>query len=107
FTVARWNPGGHTFTLLADFGAFAPPADGDAFDVQIVGNILTVMLRGALVGTVDVSDPPRHDTVDGTNTVISTTWDGVVYSSGAPGVGFDTDGNDTGAGFSDFEAGTL
>ena len=106
FTVARWNPG-HTFTIIGDFGPTAPSATGDVFDAQIVGNIITVRLRGVVVGTVDVSNPSIHNTVDANNQQISTTWDGVVYPAGAPGVGFDTDGANDGAGFTDFEAGTL
>jgi hypothetical protein len=106
FTVARWNPG-HTFTLLGDFGSVTAPADGDEFYAEIVGNVITVRLRGATVGSLDVANPPRHDRVGENGQMITNVWDHVVYATGSPGVGFDTDGNDSGGGFREFEAGTL
>ena len=49
-----------------------PPKDGDLFEAQIVGNIITVKLAGKTITTVDVSK-----------------FDGVVIPSGDPGIGFD------------------
>jgi len=90
-TVARWNPARpNGYDVLKDFGSFSAPQDGDVYSAKIVGNIITVTLRGTTLGTVDVS-----------------AFDGNVYNDGNPGISFDADINDTGFGFTSYSATSL
>jgi len=84
-TIGYFDILGHTDNITA-------PKDGDLFEAQIVGNIITVKLAGSTVLTVDVSK-----------------FDGVVIPSGDPGIGFDAGGSgaetaDSTYGFKDFFA---
>ena len=68
------------------------PKDGDLFEAQIVGNIITVKLAGATMITLDVS-----------------AFDGHTFDSGEPGIGFDAGASgaetaDSSYGFKDFSA---
>ena len=71
--MARWNGPLGDYTTLYDpgEGTIRMPQDGDVFYAQIVGNIITVKLNGAVVTTVDV------------NKIGSP-----IFSSGQPGMGF-------------------
>jgi hypothetical protein len=64
------------FDILGHTDNITPPEDGDLFEAQIVGNIITVKLAGSTILTVDVSK-----------------FDGVVIPSGDPGIGFDAGGS--------------
>jgi hypothetical protein len=97
-TIARWGSG--TFWTLGGIVTFTAPADGDLYEAQIIGNIIKVWLRGTLMFTCDVSNPP--DFRDHTNTSVA--FDNVIYSAGNPGIGFDTDGDDAAFGFSRYTA---
>ena len=80
------------FDILGEKDNITAPKDGDLYEAQIVGNIITVKLAGATILTVDVSK-----------------FDGVVIPSGDPGIGFDAGGSgaetaDSTYGFKDFSA---
>ncbi|MEJ0099039.1 MAG: fibronectin type III domain-containing protein [Pseudomonadota bacterium] len=82
-SIARWNGGALTaaatinyFAILASANNITAPRDGDLFEAQIVGNIITVKLAGATILTTDVSQ-----------------YDGTVIASGNPGIGFDAGGS--------------
>lgn len=77
-TVARWRGSALSgpaprsyFDVLAGQSNVTPPRDGDLFEAQIVGNVITVKLAGATLVTVDVSQ-----------------FDGNVFAAGDPGIGF-------------------
>jgi hypothetical protein len=98
-SVARWHGTALNapatiayFDILGEKDNITAPKDGDLYEAQIVGNIITVKLAGATILTVDVSK-----------------FDGVVIPSGDPGIGFDAGGSgaetaDSTYGFKDFSA---
>jgi hypothetical protein len=98
-SIARWSgapmsgPAGITyFDILGGADNVTAPQDGDLFEAQIVGNIVTVKLAGSTLLTLDVSQ-----------------FDGVVINSGDPGIGFDAGGSgaetpNASYGFKDFFA---
>jgi hypothetical protein len=98
-SVARWRGTALSapasiayFDILGEADNITPPKDGDLYEAQIVGNIITVKLAGSTILTVDVSK-----------------FDGVVIPSGDPGIGFDAGGSgaetaDSTYGFKDFFA---
>lgn len=98
-TVSRWNGGAMSaaasldyFSILGGQSNVTAPRDGDLFEAQIVGNIITVKLAGATMFTLDVSK-----------------FDGNTFDSGDPGIGFDAGASgaetaDSSYGFKDFSA---
>jgi hypothetical protein len=100
--LARWRgaplsgPAGiDYFDILGGVDNVATPRDGDLFEAQIVGNIVTAKLSGATLFTIDVSR-----------------FDGVVFPSGDPGIGFDAGASgaetpNSSFGFKDFFAKSL
>jgi hypothetical protein len=98
-SIARWKGGplggpaavGY-FDILGGASNVMPPKDGDLFEAQIVGNIITVKLAGATIASVDVAK-----------------FDGTVIESGDPGIGFDagasgSESPNSSYGFQDFSA---
>jgi hypothetical protein len=101
-TITRWKglalnapAGDSNFDEIARVTGTLVPNDGDLFEASIVGNIITVKLRGVTLISADVSSGGRTP-----------------IASGDPGIGFDTGGtgNETAStnyGFADFSAGIL
>ena len=82
-SIARWKGTALTspatisyFDILGGVNNITAPNDGDLFEAQIVGNIITVTLAGSQIISLDVS-----------------TFDGFVIPSGDPGIGFDAGGS--------------
>jgi len=97
--IARWSGAPMSapasikyFDILGAANNITAPKDGDLYEAQIVGNIITVKLAGSTILTLDVSK-----------------FDGRVIESGDPGIGFDAGGSgsetlDSSYGLKDFSA---
>jgi hypothetical protein len=92
--VVRWNGSAGDFDRIGS--AFVTPAlnNGDVLYAQIVGNIITIKVNGATIGTIDVSS-----------------IGGTVYNTGLPGIGHNhvgaLDGTEALYGFTAFTCGEL
>lgn len=71
--IVRWNGPQGNFTYLFNDGGGAQYAvtNGDTLRAKIVGNVITAYINGVQKATVDI-----------------TSLGGIVYSTGAPGMGF-------------------
>ncbi len=103
-TVVRWNPDG-TFTYLYEYGAIPAPATGDVYEARIVGTVITCKINNVILYQYDVASAASSPLIFSTGNPRSLGNGGSqVFTAGNPGMGFDTDGNDAGFGFSSYTA---
>ena len=103
-TVVRWNPDG-TFTYLYDYGVIPAPSTGDVYEAKIMGTVITCKINNVILFQYDVATAASTPVIFSTGNARSR-GDGaaLVFATGNPGMGFDTDGNDAGFGFSSYTA---